>query len=70
MDFIKKVAQLTVGMFLIGFVLGLEHNDSWFQWLGSLIIIAGFFIAAFWKEVSNPRWWKYQFFIFKGYLNG
>ena len=60
MDFLKKLVHLTAVMFLIGFILGLEHNDSWLHWLGSFVIIVGFFVAIFWKEVSNPRWRRRQ----------
>ena len=40
MDFIKKFAQLTAVLFLVGFVLGLEHNDAWLNWLVSMPAIA------------------------------
>ena len=67
---IKRWLKATAVLFLVGFVLGLEHNDSWLQWLGSITVAIGIWIAVFWKEVSNPRWWRYQFFILKGYPNG
>ena len=69
MDFIKKFMQVTAVMLLIGFVLGLEHNNSWLHWLGSLAITAGFLIAVFWEEIKNPNWRQRQYLHLKGYLN-
>ena len=65
-DFLKKFLQLTALVFLVGFVLGLEHNASKLHWLGALVIVAGIFICAFWDLIKNPNWRRRQY---KGYLN-